>query len=115
MVGKDSSYPYAFYAFIIQTGSSTSYYSFIKNTYDGYESLIDWTPSTAINNDTAINRLNIIWQNDGNIQVYVNGTFLDSYQGETPFTDQREIGFYVRSYNEGNIEVRFDNFSMYQS
>lgn len=99
-----------FYVFEI---SGDGYYIF---GIDGSEHteidvITDWTESSAINQGLATNRIKVI-VSGSSIQYYVNDQFLGEAQDERLTTGT--FGFFVGSYDEGGVQVSFDNLKVSQ-
>jgi hypothetical protein len=67
--------------------------------------------SGSINTGTAPNRLKVE-RNGSRIRAYANGQLLTSITDGT-YTGQTQVGLIVTSYGEPNVDIRFDDFTVY--
>jgi hypothetical protein len=75
-----------------------------------------WTPlasgfTDSIHSETASNQLKIE-RKGRQIWAYVNGELLNIID-EATLTGSRHLGLLARSYAETNVDIRFDNFTVY--
>ena len=78
--------------------------------YNSGWTLLTGGSSASINPGTATNRL-AIERNGSLITAYANGQLLTSLTDGT-FTGPRHVGLIVSSYNQPNVDARFDNFTV---
>lgn len=113
--GVDGSYGLAFG---IAAGWSTFYT--LEIYPDGWYGLYRWDPdiitlsqaySPAINQGSASNQIKVE-RNGGLIKAYANGQLLTSLY-DYGYTGSRYIGLVVFSYDQPNVDIRFDNFIVY--
>lgn len=81
-----------------------------------YNSSSGWTlrangSSGHINPGTATNRIKIE-RNGSLIRAYANGQLLTSVS-DGSYTGSRHVGLFVGSYDQPNVDARFDNFTVY--
>jgi uncharacterized repeat protein (TIGR01451 family) len=67
--------------------------------------------SSAIYQGNATNRIKVV-RNGPHIDGYVNNNYLTMLQDST-YTGSRYIGLLVMSSNKPNVDIRFDNFTVY--
>ena len=75
----------------------------------------EWTllaadSSGSIATGTATNHLKLE-RNGALMNVYANGVLLASLS-DGAYTGERGVGVFVTSYDQGNVDVRFDNFDV---
>jgi uncharacterized repeat protein (TIGR01451 family) len=88
---------------------------FPDSSYEIYRYNSGWTfltggASASINPGTATNRLTIE-RSGSQIKAYANGQLLSTLTDGT-FTGPRHVGLITSSYNQPNVDARFDNFSV---
>ena len=67
--------------------------------------------SGSINTGTANNRIKVE-RSGSSIKAYANGQLLASIWDGT-YTGTRRVGLIVSSYDQPNVDARFDNFTVY--
>jgi hypothetical protein len=96
-----------FYTFEIYPPGDYAIFRYSSNTWilltSGY--------STSINIGTATNRLKVE-RNGSLIRAYANGQLLRSIS-DGSYTGSRHVGLIASSYNQPNVDARFDNFAVY--
>jgi len=96
-----------YYAFEINSKNES--YDLYKHTSTGWENLIVGKHSPLVNNFPLSNTLGVYFDR-GDIDLYINGTLVNSYKDEKPL-DCGRIGFMV---NEGNFDLIADNVFAYK-
>ena len=86
--------------------SGDGYYSIIKAQGQGFEPLVEWTESDAINKGNATNHIRAIC-NGATLELFVNGQRLATAEDNTFTTG--DIAFSVTTYEEETAEAHFDN------
>lgn len=71
--------------------------------------ITDWTESSAINKGLATNRIKVSVVGNS-IQYYVNDQFLGEAQDDR--LTNGTFGFFASSYDEGGVQVAFDNLKV---
>lgn len=69
--------------------------------------------STAINQGSAINKIKVVRSGDS-IKAYANRQLLASVT-DGNYAGSRYLGLIVFSYNQPNVDIRFDNFAVYEA
>jgi hypothetical protein len=75
--------------------------------------VLDVDSSGALNTGTATNRLKVE-RNGSQIEFYGNGTLLTTL-ADSSFTGLRRIGLMTTSYDEDDVDSRYDNFVVYSA
>jgi hypothetical protein len=83
---------------------------FQYNDATGWDTLVEG-PSAAIQQGTATNRLKVVYS-QSQVTAYANGQFLTSVPASAP-AGPRHFGLIASSYDWPNVDVRFDNLSVY--
>jgi hypothetical protein len=98
-----------FYSFEIDPEGYVRFYTYQYGTW--YIQQESWKPS--INQGNTTNHLKIV-RNGQSIRAWVNNDFEEEYMWVSghEYTGQRYIGLIVSNYDDPNLDVRFDNFSM---
>jgi len=97
-----------FYRFTI---SGTGYYSFDKFKDGNWDTLVDWTESSAILTGRATNRLRVVCQG-ATFTFYVN----DVRVGQAQDSDfpSGDVGIEAGTYKDvGALHISFDNFQVW--
>jgi len=71
---------------------------------------------TAINEGTGPNAMNVLklsHTSDGKISAYANGVLLDTKTDSSQLTAGYGLGLYIRSDGLSDLEIRFDDFSLF--
>jgi len=95
-----------YYTFFVQPKSSS--YSVYRHQEDNWESLIETTRSEAIHKYPAANTLAVFFD-DGQMNLYINDTFIDSYADADPF-DCTWAGVII---GDGKVSLSADNVYTY--
>jgi predicted GH43/DUF377 family glycosyl hydrolase len=96
---------------LYQVHIEAGHYSIWRRTHGTWTALKGWTPSDYIKTSPDWNRLKVI--RDGtDIAVYVNDQHLTTVT-DSAFTGLRRIGLLAYSPNDGPLDARFDDFSLY--
>ncbi len=86
--------------------SGDGFYSIAKAEGGTFETLVDWTESSAINKGNATNRLRILC--DGaTLALYANGRQLEEVEDSTFATG--DIALTATTYEDAPTEIHFDN------
>lgn len=94
------------YYFLI---SGDGYYTISKGEGDDVNELVDWTPSSAINQGRAGNTIRAVCIGDY-LALYVNGEFVaDTEDGE--YTSGY-AGFAATAFEGGSTDISFDNLTI---
>jgi hypothetical protein len=91
------------YYFLI---SGDGYYAIVKGTDEGYDWLVDFTESNAIQQGYTTNRIRAVC-NGSQLSLYVNGQRVGE-ASDTEFSSG-DIALTATSYEDEPVEVRFDN------
>jgi Tol biopolymer transport system component len=97
-----------FYALLVDPDGIYSLWRFDPS---GGWTLLTWGTSNAINEGTATNRLKVE-RNGSLIKAYINDQLITMGTDGT-YTGLRRLGLIVNSYDEPNVDIRFDNFKVY--
>jgi hypothetical protein len=96
-----------YYAFKIKPDSGT--YSLVKLVDGNWSPLVDWTPSPAIFPNPKPNLLGVSYQ-DGNIDLYVNNSRVNSYKDKNPY-DAGRVGLFAE---QDGVRLMGSNVQVYQ-
>lgn len=87
-------------------------YSLIKRVDDEWEFLTEWTASDSIQTaDRAVNRLGLLAEGD-QIALFANGKLLTVVEDDSHVAGDTALA--LVTYEEGNVEVQFDNVVMWE-
>jgi hypothetical protein len=95
--------------YTFEVGPNQDYYLWRFNS--GAWSVLAQGVSTFINPQNDTNRLKVE-RNGATIKIYANGHLLRTVTN-TAYTGLRYMGFVITTYDETNLDVRFDNFALY--
>jgi hypothetical protein len=91
--------------------NANGYYSLWKQVDGAWENMIDWTQSDVLNSGAgSSNRLGILAEGD-QITLIANNVGLQQMTDASH--SEGQIGLIVGSFNEGGLEIAFDNFALW--
>lgn len=94
-------------AYLFQV-SGTQYYNLRKLQNNRWQELVPWTRATAIKAGEAVNHLRVV-RNGAQIALYANSQLLTTVS-DASFRGDLRVGLAVSSYEQANVDARFDNF-----
>lgn len=95
--------------YVFEINPDTQRFFLSRHSSTGWDNVIDFRFSKLINKYPVSNTLGVYFD-QGNIQLYINGTLVDSYQDDNP-PNCRRVGFIV---NDGNFDMSADNVFAYK-
>lgn len=98
-----------YYLFRVRPNSDCGW-ELIRREDSDSDTVLSGGCDSAINRYSETNRLAIRHSSDDKISVYVNGVRLGTYDDNDALTGGKGTGVYVRSGNDEENTIRFDNF-----
>jgi len=94
--------------YVFEVNSRAATYSLIEQKYGNWDILIDSTLSKAINRYPISNTLGVYYD-QGKMDLYINGTLVNSYHDQNPLTCSW-VGFFI---DAGTLNLIVDNVYIY--
>ena len=79
----------------------------VRRIDDNFETLVDWTQSDFINPVNSFNTLRVV-SKDGEVRLYINDNLVETLNMNV----SGSVGVYTHSFDEPNVNGRFDNFKV---